>query len=543
MALTICVGNPQEKPASYTRFVLPFAYKLTKAEPCDSEFCYRKNNFENKDVADRWGKKWREQYLTRETSKALFERAGWFILEKKKDSKEAGGKFLMNFTSTSNSFDIEIAAPRLILFESISDASTQSRTEEDLLQTGFLVVEVFFDDHQRATLDNLLELNERFRYKEGIYEGHEAKADEGIPIARTENIFASGGKLDSIFGLWEHLLSFPITTENSDEHHHLHPYFFDKKNNEKGWDIHADTRAFVWTCAIIPEGGNALKKEFDDCSPTLKAHEFGHWIKLLNVDEPKGDQKETHSSVTEFEREWAKERTYHRWEEAGTFYGFNYHSGALLGPPLRKPDLSKHFGQMYFDLAMLLLYLRVTLFRFSDSLFKISAEAREGSLDDDKQEKWADEFEKLRWQFTLFTNLYQFPLISNQQQGVELYSLARKYLDVDALYAEVQQEIHSSYEYLIQKREQSQTQITTLLTVVASVGAVIGLAIGAFALKPFESFAESHRFWSLIIFFGASLLVFIFVIIFSGTLEKCFKRLARSGKQMKKRLPPWPRSD
>ncbi len=533
MTLAVCVGNPENKPASYTRFVLPFAYRLTKAELYEGEFHYRRNDFEKDGEKERWGVKWRKQYLTGETSRALFERAGWFILEKKADSKEAGGKFRMNFAS----FDIEIAAPRLILFEQASAASNRNPEGEDLLQTGFLVVEIFFPEGE-PTLDDLLKINERFRYKEAIYEGHKVNINEGEESKETS---MWGRKLDSVFDLWEHLLSFPVVIENESEPYYLHRYFHpntDKKDDKKGWDVYSDARAFVWTCATIPEGGRALKKEFNSCSATLKAHEFGHWIKLLNVDQPGITPRDTHSSVTEFEREWAKERTYRRWEESGTFYGFNYHSGALLGPD-QPSYLSTHFGQMYFDLVMLLLYLRVTLFRFSDRLFTISADARKKPMDDDKHEAWADEFDKLRWQFTLFTNLYQFPLISNQQQAVELYSLARKYLDVDALYAEVQQEIHNSYEYLVQKREQSQTEITTLLTVVASVGAVIGLAIGAFALKPLENFASDH--WALlsVIVLAISFLLFFNIMRNSDPLAKCLKRLARSGKQGKKWLPPW----
>ncbi|MGH8613413.1 MAG: hypothetical protein ACREYF_15710 [Gammaproteobacteria bacterium] len=62
-----------------------------------------------------------------------------------------------------------------------------------------------------------------------------------------------------------------------------------------------------------------------------------------------------------FEREWAKERTYRRWEEWGSYYGFNYHSGAMLGPPETNPPFWRHFAEVYFDQVLLLLYLRVSL--------------------------------------------------------------------------------------------------------------------------------------------------------------------------------------
>ena len=209
---------------------------------------------------------------------------------------------------------------------------------------------------------------------------------------------------------------------------------------------------------MIDDGGNAFHPYHKTKNSTedWEAHIYGHWIKLLNVDKPDATARHTHFS-TRFEREWAKERTYHRWEEWGTFYGFSYHSGALLCPPFNEPDdvpLWRHFGTMYFDMYLLLLYVRVTLFRFSTQLTAISRDAR--GQGDDKIKDWSDKFEALRWQFALFTNLYQFPLISNQQQGLELYSLARKYLDLDDLYKEVHSEIQSSHDFLLQKQQQQQ---------------------------------------------------------------------------------------
>ncbi|MBA1332708.1 hypothetical protein QQ73_17050 [Candidatus Endoriftia persephone str. Guaymas] len=142
--------------------------------------------------------------------------------------------------------------------------------------------------------------------------------------------------------------------------------------------------------------------------------------------------------MRQFERTWAKERTYGRWEEWGTWYGFSYHSGAaLMKAPDRPPNTVEHFSRQYFDIALLLFYLRVTLFRFSAKLGSIS----EQGLTDDN-------FRAIREQFAHFTIRYQFPILSNQQQGIELYEKARKYFDLEDLYKEVKAEIHETHEYL-----------------------------------------------------------------------------------------------
>jgi hypothetical protein len=126
-----------------------------------------------------------------------------------------------------------------------------------------------------------------------------------------------------------------------------------------------------------------------------------------------------------------------------------------------EPPLWRHFRQMYFDQVLLILYIRVVLFRFSTKLSLISKEARDAGRH--RWEEWGTAFEKLRWDFALFTNLYQFPLLSNQQQGLEMYSLARKSMDVDELFREVQEEIQGTNDYLMQRRSQDQARISNEL--------------------------------------------------------------------------------
>jgi hypothetical protein len=147
----------------------------------------------------------------------------------------------------------------------------------------------------------------------------------------------------------------------------------------------------------------------------------------------------------------------------------------MLGPtminkkyPEKTPDppLWRHFREMYFDQVLLILYIRMVLFRFSTQLSLISAHARDShhfSWSD-----WGEDFERLRQDFALFTNLYQFPLLSNQQQGIEMYALARKCMDVDDLFREVKEEIQGTTDYLMQKRAQEQADVSNRLAQTSS---------------------------------------------------------------------------
>ena len=90
----------------------------------------------------------------------------------------------------------------------------------------------------------------------------------------------------------------------------------------------------------------------------------------------------------------------------------------------------------------------------------------------------AGEFQALRLSFTVFTNLYQFPRISNQQQGIEMYALAREHMDVNGLYGEIEEEIHHTHDYLAAQTSLDLAHTTTRLTVVATLGLVFALAAG-----------------------------------------------------------------
>ena len=232
----------------------------------------------------------------------------------------------------------------------------------------------------------------------------------------------------------------------------------------------------------------------------------------------------THGS-TAFERDWASKHTYHRWEEQGTFYGFNYHCGAMLGPPLQTPPLWQHFGQMYFDQTLLLLYLRVGSFSFSRQLSRISVQVRDRTAANEKAglEKWRQAFQSLRRDFAMFTNLYEFPLLSNQQQGVEMYEKARENMDVGQLFREIQEEIRSSHEYLEMQAGQEQTYMSTRLTVVATVGLVIGLATSFLGMNVIvgQSNEELASGWG---WFAIALVISFFILAFFARRIKYISR-------------------
>jgi hypothetical protein len=484
--MNIKTGNPSSESASFTRFVLPFAYKI-----CDksSETSLKWEECEEIETG-KMDIDWRKQYFTSEVAKVLFEKAKWYLL------KEGSDVYARSFQIKRDKkvISVQINSPQLVLF--------QKESVSQFLNTGFLILEIYFVKEDKITLDDFLLINETLRYKEQIFKGHRKMVCSlfASPVEVRKLLPKSeSNKIKHYFDYWHYLLQQPIIIKvengvelrqiivSSDKNsiQRLRP-----KKDKQNWDIYADARAFVWTCVVLPNGAVNLSSNFGKFLPDeekWQAHNYGHWIKLLNVDKPGDTPQATHQETSSFEKDWTKERTYHRWEEKikypSNYYGFSYHSGAALITDCPNPPFWKHWRTMYFDMVLLLFYVRVTLFRFSDELTKISTDTLVDETRENKIEKWSEKFNKLRWEFTLFTNLYQYPLISNQQQGLEMYELARKCLDLNELFKEIQEEIHNGQEFIEQRRQEKQNIQIFNLTLIAGIGLVLSIALAFFGTE------------------------------------------------------------
>lgn len=497
-------GNPNGKPASFSRFVLPFAYQLGLEER--AEGITPGPEYTASTIPEQ---RWRETYLTEETAEVLFKRARWFNLE----NKTIKGFF------GERKVPISIT-PSLVLFEC---GVVTDKSETDIFQSGFLILDATFDETQPMTFDELLQFNEMFRYWQRPFDGHE------IWLRSDLKDFISPSCSDDYvyFHRWEQLLSYAVLHDN--KRYSLVPpsdLLSARQRSEgigasPGWMVLSDNRAFVWTCAVIEGGANSIRLK--------KTKEFGRmqfsdeWIRLLNVDKPGSDQKNFH-------HQWAEPFTYTRWEHYGTLYGFTPHSGAMLCGFCEEPPICQHFNQMYFDQMLLLLYLRTTICRFSSKLHQISREAKDVGFSKGPEEL-REVFKHLRWQFVLFTNLYQFPQFSNQQQAMEMYRYARKALDIDDMFAEVEKEIHTTDEYLSAISGDIQSETGTLLSVVATLGLPVAVIISLFGIE--SRFISGYP----MIFKLAFAIVFLLFAAFiykSHFCRKFLEIIAEKGRESKK---------
>ncbi|WP_031436016.1 magnesium transporter CorA family protein [Methylobacter tundripaludum] len=496
--LNLIIGKPNlgadEKIATFTRFVLPFAFQLQSAEspPNPPDLFYILNNKTDLSFIKR------RKYFTRETSDTLYERGQWLSICDTWN-QTSWGKAKVTVILRDRPFKIGMLPPQIVLFET---PEIKEQQKENILQTGFLYVDVYFPDQQEnpPQLDDLLVLNEFFRYFGIPFDKHAEtfnKLFSEVPVkAQGNEKIGSLNELERYFERWAAMLELPIKYNN--QFYQLFPTSWAKAArdwmyNEPGshepehWQIYADNRCYVWTVAFLANGGDALRTDFEPNNAMLSAKDYGHWIKLVNVDNPPFDwatQKyknstDTHKSVTPFEREWAEQRTYKRWEDDGTWYGYSYHSTAILARPFSyvfAPSAS-----YYFDATVMLLYIRMTLFRFGRALSKAVPDN-----DDQNNKETMKKWRKLRYEFTKFTVLYRFPMLSNQQQHMELYEINRKSLDIEQFFEEIRQEVDNTHEFLELVDSNSLATAANQLTIWGVPLATGGLVTALFGMSDFH---------------------------------------------------------
>jgi len=488
--------RPSElSPATFTRFVLPFAYKIddTNIGEETPDLFYTVNPMENLSFTKR------RKYLTRETSGMLYNTAYWLDMCPGWE-ETPWGKGEVIATLRSQKFLIGMLPPRIVLFEAKAEFDSEQKKRGPLLQTpsvlqtGFLLLDLYFPQQEKIPLlDDLLHLNESFRYFGMPYDSHAEhfKINFGeIPIHYSKNEIKTRirdlNNLEAYFERWANLLETPI--KQNGKVYRLFPeewaenarnlsYNKGAANYNANWQIYDDNRTYVWTAAFLEQGGHTLQATFElewaAAKARLEAKRFGHWHRLLNVDNPDfTSEKNTHRFMSRFESDWADQRTYKRWEDDGSWYGFSYHSGALIARKNQYPPFSSY----YFDTSMLLFYIRLTLFRFSAELTSAIGQEHDQNY----------RFRKLRKTFSEFTVRYQFPLLSNQQQHLEMYELNRKYFDIDDFFKEIKQEIDNTHDFFESVEANQLSKTANQLATWGIPMAAAGLVTGIFGISSFR---------------------------------------------------------
>jgi hypothetical protein len=368
----IAVGDPLAKRASFSRFVLPFAWEAQDVKITDPIFPRFRHAAEDDWIhsamdADRVVNEDRCRYFTPETAELLYHRASWFVLEEEAQATATSSTNWKKFAVKSGlkdqnyTYEVALRPPAVILFEDSPYANKFSEdAKKDLLRTGFLVIEAYFPNgSQPPSFEDLLRFNEVFRYWRCPYEKHATEFCVAELNSIYNGILGTTAERDQeknhqrlYTDRWLTLLRRPIEGRQGKRFSVMPLDWLDEddgsgrnrqRNGDPHWLVHPDDRTFTVACAFldgessIPDGSPAEKGTVSWVSEVARAFEdvgssppslAGHWVKLLNIDRPYSPDDD--GSCSRFEYRWALERTYRRWAHDETLYGFTPHSMALM---------------------------------------------------------------------------------------------------------------------------------------------------------------------------------------------------------------------
>jgi hypothetical protein len=468
-------GEPSQGGSHY-RMLLPLAWRSGDAD--EANHTDTQTWIKSAVAQDPQIDKKRRNYFTRETSSLLLDKALWIEPE-----NQLGWplKIMVSNTVDKTKTEVMISAPSLVLFEALADRKNE---KDSPLHVAFLIIDVSFP--VGVSIDRFLTISEVFRYWEEPF--------EGLYEERKMMIQESEDKTSSHYAkIWQPAFALVKNVAFGNRHFHLATPDDDSFPLKS---FYADNRAFV--CSFCRFNKNSARElAGKGCLKNAIAHSINPdwtshanimapWIKLLNVDHL---NPAVAFESTAFEAEWAKSRTYLRWAHCGTLHGFTTHSYAWLYTNDTNEDWNKKmlgdFRTHYTDLTLYSFYLRQVLMRFNAKLFHITISLNCNQMNEKKSQEIRQEYGQLREQYLIFENLYRFPLLTTQQQPLEMYAIQQRELDVQILYEEMSLQIQNSDEFFASKISEKQAAslekinylviLSTVLSVISAVAALADL--------------------------------------------------------------------
>jgi hypothetical protein len=164
-----------------------------------------------------------------------------------------------------------------------------------------------------------------------------------------------------------------------------------------------------------------------------------------------------------------KDQTNDRWIELGTLYGISRYSFmALTGSLENLKDnnahyLINHMQTMYYKMVELCLVQRACILRFSDEVTHLSSM----KMKDDPY--LSEKVSSLYKQYIRFINKIYFREVTAQEQGIELYNLLQKQMQLEKNVKCLDEEIQELHNYVLLVQEKKQNRNIELITLIGAM--------------------------------------------------------------------------
>lgn len=238
--------------------------------------------------------------------------------------------------------------------------------------------------------------------------------------------------------------------------------------------------------------GNDLKSN-EACEDTQLYYKDEFWYKYVFIDGgfPTCQNKDMFEGLL-------KEHTYLRWQNYGTLYGVSRYSFVSLTNSYEKliendaDYIVTHMESMYYQVACLSLAQRASILRFSNEASLIALKTDENNV--------SDKVRNLYKKYLEFINCIYFREVTAQEQGIELYKMMHKIMEIDRDINSLKEEISELHQYTILidqneklKEEKETNRKINILTIIGALTIIPTYLTGFFGMNIYDS--DELLFW------------------------------------------------
>lgn len=228
-----------------------------------------------------------------------------------------------------------------------------------------------------------------------------------------------------------------------------------------------DDRMFVLCWYKNDELANRFKKNNEEYKKFLYEE---WWYKYVFVD---GGYKTCPND--EMSHHLIESATYPRWQQWGTLYGVSRYSMVLLTSTECPEYLTNYFETEYARMAELVFMQRATVLRFSSEITQISNMSQ--------RKGFGERVSSLYKEYIRFENQIYFREISAQDQGIEMYQLLFKAVNLKEQVEKLDDEIEELYNYVSLREDRRINRTMSLLTWITTIFLPVTVVAGFFSMN------------------------------------------------------------
>lgn len=243
-----------------------------------------------------------------------------------------------------------------------------------------------------------------------------------------------------------------------------------------------------------PEQNLLMEKERGDKTNSefmaMKVKDFANsdeWYRYLYVDSDKSPSCLNH----DMRQRLVKRDTYFRWAEQGTLYGATRYSFIALTSCGYFPQviLSRHIRTIYARMVEIVLIQKMSILKFSEEVTAVS------NLKDKNGYMIATRIGSLYMEYIRFMNQYYFKDVSAQDQGIELYEMLEKQMNIENAAKDLDNEIGELHGYISLMIDKDRNDKAGRLNLLAAIFLPPTVLAGLFGMNPFKELDGGFDFW------------------------------------------------